>query len=713
MTENIQEQNLTHGIDHDPNEILYFAVTNYRNQRRKFGIKPEDRRRHVYIIGKTGMGKSNLMTNMIVQDIALGHGCCLVDPHGDDVKDILESIPSHRINDVIYFNPADLEYPIAFNILENVNPEHKHLVASGLMGVFTKIWANMWSARMEYILNNCLLALLDSPGTTLLGVNRLLVDKDYRKKIVGRIQDPIVKSFWVNEYANYNERFRTEAIAPIQNKVGQFLSSSVIRNIVGQTKSSIDLRGIMDEGKIMILDLTKGKIGEDNSSLLGAMMITKLQLAAMSRVDVPERQRRDFYLYVDEFQNFATTSFATILSEARKYRLNLIMGHQYIAQLDETVSPAVFGNVGTIICFRVGAPDAEELVKEFTPFFTEEDLVNLTKYDVYLKLMIDGVASKPFSATALPPTYKGKSTGNYEKVIKVSRERYSKPRAEVEEKILRWSGVEEVGKAIAESEDVNEEEAIFRDNIGRKIKTSSNNDNDQDEKRHAAINALRNTNKNNEQGTKAICDLCGENTVLNFEPDYSRNIFCRKCLKEMKENGLRPPRNLPLHNSSPKKENSTPVIATVIGSDQENSKKIHETREPRQEMRSVGRYLRSDNEQRTRDRSGKIQNNVIHQKTTLTSNKKITANEQKQIIDLSEKKLDKITDKKILGSDKPNNAVISLHQVITDLATKPDAETNQPAISLSDLSSTKPTSFKKIKDRGPKMVQPGEVVKLD
>jgi hypothetical protein len=324
-----------HQIDHDPTEIIYFAETNYRNQRKKFGIKPDDRRRHMYIIGKTGMGKTNLMENMIIQDIKLGHGVGVVDPHGELVSTILDHIPSHRINDVIYFNPSDLDYPIAFNVLENVNPEYKHLVASGLMGVFTKIWANLWSARMEYILNNCILALLDSPSTTLLGVNRLLVDKNYRRKIISKIQDPIVKSFWVNEYANYNERFRTEAIAPIQNKVGQFLSSSIIRNIVGQTKSSIDLRKVMDEGKVLLMDLSKGRIGEDNSALLGAMMITKLQLAAMSRVDIPETKRRDYYLYVDEFQNFATSSFANILSEARKYRLNLVMGHQYIEQLDE------------------------------------------------------------------------------------------------------------------------------------------------------------------------------------------------------------------------------------------------------------------------------------------------------------------------------------------------------------------------------------------
>ena len=353
---------------HNDNEITYFAKTNFRNQEKKFGIRLDDRRRHMYVVGKTGVGKTEILKNMIIQDMENGHGLAYIDPNGDAVEDILECVPSHRINDVIYYNPADTDYPIAFNILENVDPEYKHLVADGLMGVFTKIWANMWSARMEYILRNCILALLDVPGNTLLGVMRLLVDKDFRGKVIDKIKDPVVKSFWVEEYANYNDRFRTEAIAPIQNKIGQFLSSSIIRNIVGQTKSTIDLRKIMDDGKILLMNLSKGKIGEDNSALLGAMMVTKIQLAAMSRADTPEKERKDFFLYVDEFQNFATESFADILSESRKYHLGLIVGHQYIAQLatpDSTrVRDAVFGNVGTIVCFRVGAADAYFLLKE-------------------------------------------------------------------------------------------------------------------------------------------------------------------------------------------------------------------------------------------------------------------------------------------------------------------------------------------------------------
>lgn len=429
------------------NEVVAFAYTNFRNLKKKFGIKPDDRRRHMYIIGKTGMGKSTLIENMVIQDIRNGKGVALVDPLGDLVERILKFIPSNRINDVVYFNPADFQYPLAFNVLESIDPTHHHLVTSGLIAVFKKIWVDSWGPRLEYVLRNTILSLLEYPGSTLLGVTRMLVDKKFRQKVVDKITDPIVKAFWLDEFNAYSNQFRTEAVSPIQNKVGQFLSSSVIRNIVGQSKSTIDMRTIMDSGKILLMNLSKGRIGEDNASLLGAMMITKLQLAAMSRVDTPEAERRDFYLYVDEFQNFATESFATILSEARKYRLNLTIAHQYIEQLDETVQAAVFGNVGTIICFRVGAADAEFLVKEFEPTFTEIDLVNLTKYDVYLRLMIDGVASDPFSATTLPPL--DGETENGEKVIFASRERYANTKESVEEKITRWSGVEEMYRQTA------------------------------------------------------------------------------------------------------------------------------------------------------------------------------------------------------------------------------------------------------------------------
>jgi hypothetical protein len=428
------------GIKEEKEDICLFAQTNYRNQMRRFGMKLDDRRRHMYVIGKTGMGKTTMMENMVLHDIYSGHGVGIVDPHGDFAEKIINYIPPNRINDVVYFNPSDTDFPIGFNILEVANEEQKHLVAAGLMGIFKKIWPDVWSSRMEYILNNTLLALLDYPGSTLLGINRLLADKKYRKKVISKLTDPVIKAFWQNEFASYNDRYAQEAVAPIQNKIGQFLSASVIRNMVAQVKSTINIREIMDSKKILVMNLSKGRIGEDNSRLLGGMIITKIQLAAMERVDTPEKDRQDFFMYVDEFQNFATASFANILSEARKYRLSLIMAHQYVKQLDELVADAVFGNVGTIVTFRVGGPDAEMLVKEFTPTFMEEDIVNLAKYNIFLKLMINGVASLPFSAMTMPPI--GSPTGSRDRVVKVSRERYSKNKSEIEDKIIRWSGME-------------------------------------------------------------------------------------------------------------------------------------------------------------------------------------------------------------------------------------------------------------------------------
>ena len=420
-------------------QITLIGETNFRNTRRRFGIKEDDRRRHVYLIGKTGMGKSTLLENMIIEDIRQGRGVGFVDPHGDTAEKILNFIPPSRINDIVYVNPADVEHPIAFNILETVDTRYKHLIASGLMGVFKKIWPDVWSARMEYILNNTILALLDYPGSTMLGVNRMLSDRAYRAKVVEKIKDPVVKAFWVDDFGKWQDRYAMEAIAPVQNKVGQFLSVALIRNIIGQVKSTINIREIMDSRKILILNLSKGRIGEDNSRLLGGMFITKIQLAAMERVDIPEVERKDFYLYVDEFQNFATESFANILSEARKYRLNLIVAHQYVEQLDEKVAAAVFGNVGTMVVFRVGGADAETLVKEFTPRFIEEDLVSLPKYQFYIKLMIDGAVSEPFSAIGLAPLNSDETMQNRDKVIRVSRERYATKLEVVEEKIARWA----------------------------------------------------------------------------------------------------------------------------------------------------------------------------------------------------------------------------------------------------------------------------------
>lgn len=437
--------------DHE-NEITLFGETNFRNARRRFGIKTDDRRRHMYIIGKTGMGKTTLLENLIMSDIMAGHGCCYVDPHGDTAEKLLDFIPASRINDVVYFNPADIDFPVGFNILETESDEQKPLIASGLMGVFKKIWPDVWSPRMEYILMNCVLALLDYPGATLLGINRLLVDKDYRARVVAKIRDPIVKTFWVAEFTAWSEKYATEAIAPVQNKVGQFLSSAVIRNIVAQVKSTINLRRIMDDEKILIVNLSKGRIGEDNMRLLGGMLVTKIQMAAQERQNIQEKERRDFYLFVDEFQNFANESFATILSEARKYRLNLIVAHQYVEQLDEKVAAAIFGNVGTMLAMRVGGTDAAALETEFAPTFTPEDLVNLPKFQFYLKLMVDGVSTPPFSASSLGPV--STRTGSEQKVVEQSRERYAEPRHIIEQKVLQWSGMEAstfpTGETVAE-----------------------------------------------------------------------------------------------------------------------------------------------------------------------------------------------------------------------------------------------------------------------
>jgi len=434
--------------------ITPIGETIFRGENREFGIKLDDRRRHIYVLGKTGVGKSTLLENMIINDIRDGKGVAFLDPHGESAEKILDFIPEDRLDDVIYFDPSDIEYPIAFNPLEEVGPEFRHLVASSMMGVFKKIWADAWSARMQYILNNTLLALLEYPSTTLLGIQRMLNNADYRKEVVANLKDPVVKSFWIDEFARYSQRFETEATAAIQNKVGQFISNPLIRNILGQSHSTIDLRKAMDDGKILIANLSKGKIGEDNSALLGAMLITKLQLAAMSRVSTPEEKRRDFFLYVDEFQNFATESFANILSEARKYRLSLVLANQYLDQIDEegkyTVRSAIFGNVGTILIFRVGARDAEFLEKEFEPEYEINDLVNLPKYHIYLKLMIDGISSRPFAAKTLSPALPSKERYK-DVIIENSRQRYAINKEKVEKKIAQeWlAGEAEVAERVS------------------------------------------------------------------------------------------------------------------------------------------------------------------------------------------------------------------------------------------------------------------------
>ena len=404
-------------------EINFFGRTEFRNRLTTFGIKQPDRRRHIYLIGKTGTGKSTLIANMAIDDLKKRHGLAIIDPHGDLSEILLDYIPSYRINDVCYLNPADKEHPFSINILEVTNPAQAELVASGIVSIFYKLYSYSWGPRLEYILRNTLLTLTQVPNATLVDVVRILTHKNYRMGVVEKLTDQVLQDFWTKEFEKMPDRLREEAINPILNKVGQFVSSPLIRGIIGQPHSTIDLEQIMNEGKILIVNLSQGRLGEDNSALLGAMIITKLQLAAMNRVNVPEEQRRDFYLYVDEFQNFATDSFIKILSEARKYRLNLCLANQYMAQIAEPVQKAILGNAGTLIAFLLGAEDAFILEKEFGEIFTQKNLVGLSNFQVIIKLAIDNLTSRPFFAYTLPLP---KSVNqNREKVIKVSQERYS------------------------------------------------------------------------------------------------------------------------------------------------------------------------------------------------------------------------------------------------------------------------------------------------
>jgi len=410
--------------DAEKKQITFIGKTEFKNQETTFGIKRNDRQRHVYIIGKTGTGKSWLLANMIIEDIRKGEGVAVVDPHGDLVEIILRYIPSSRINDVCFFNPADPEYGYPLNPLEVANESQKELVASGIVSIFHKLYAHSWGPRLEHILRNTLLTLTSVPGHTLADVIRILTDKRFRSKVISQLQDRTLIRFWQQEFETMSDNFRQEAISPILNKVGQYVSSPLIRKNISHPVSKIKVEEIMNTGKILLCDLSSGKIGEDNSALLGAMVVTQIQQAAMNRVFMPESERKPFYLFVDEFQNFATSSFVQILSEARKYRLNLTVANQYMAQLDREIQDAILGNVGTLITFVVGSQDAYILDREFGKDFTQDDLVSLGRYQILLKLGIDGETSRPFYATTLPlPSCVNK---NKKKIIKVSREKYGK-----------------------------------------------------------------------------------------------------------------------------------------------------------------------------------------------------------------------------------------------------------------------------------------------
>jgi energy-coupling factor transporter ATP-binding protein EcfA2 len=426
---------------YDEEKITYFGETDFRNKRTHFGIKAKDRSKHMYVIGKTGMGKSTLLENLAIQDIQNDEGLIFIDPHGSTAVKLLDYVPRHRIDDVVYFAPHDADFPIAFNVLEQVPKEKRNAVAGGLISTFKKIWVDSFSSRMEYLLNYTLLALLDVPGTTLLSVNRLLSDKVYRKYIVDRVEDTLVRTFWTTEFEKYTTTYASEAVAPIQNKVGQFIASPMIRNIIGQDTSTIDFRSFMDQKKIVIINISKGIIGPENMRLLGGMLITKIQLAAMSRANLSDdalKRIPNTYLYVDEFQNFANESFAEILSESRKYKLCLTVANQYIDQMTEEVRNAVIGNVGTFISFRVGSTDAELMEKEFAPSFMAQDMVNLGFTQMYLKLMIDGIGSKPFSANSLPPIIKPEKS-HVEEIIGYSRKYFTSEKEKVETEIKKWA----------------------------------------------------------------------------------------------------------------------------------------------------------------------------------------------------------------------------------------------------------------------------------
>jgi CxxC-x17-CxxC domain-containing protein len=640
-------------------DITYIGYSTYRDKNQLFGIKRKDRRQHVYILGKSGTGKSVLMFNMIIQNIKNGDGVCMVDPHGENVEAILSAIPPNRMKDVVYFNPADTEYHIGFNVLELIDPKYKHLVASGLMGIFTKIWANAWSARMEYILNNAILALLDTPGTTLLGIPRMLVDKDYRQKIISNLKDPVIKAFWIHEYEAWQDKFRNEAIAPIQNKVGQFLSTSIIRNVVGQSKSTINIFDIMNEGKIFLVNVSKGRIGEDNSSLLGGMIITKIQLAAMERVRIPEDERKDFYLYVDEFQNFVTDAFASILSEARKYRLNLTVAHQYTAQLvsdkSSAVRDAVFGNVGTMIIFRCGADDAEFLEKEFDPEFTPQDIVNLPNYKIYLKLMIDGVTSRPFSAKTISPMAKGNKETE-EEVIKSSRDLYCRSKEVVEREINNWSGM------------------------------SLGNEND--------VTGV--------EKFPAECSICKKETTVPFKPEKGRPVYCRDCIAKMKSGELKPIKGSMSQVRQDEAKFYKPLSDLGIEFEKKDAhvnsiEKVQEERYPER----IDVHVQHPDEIARRPGIFSAIKKVFDKKASFSNSQPRDKQQQvsiknKFVNQTHEKPKDNTALREILNKTLSENKIFSDSSV--DKEEKPK-EKEEPSISLNELKNTQPAFSSPSKDR--------------
>lgn len=432
--------NLPTNKNTEESDLTVLGNTDYRWEKITFGIKKEDKFRHMYIVGKTGTGKSVFLSNMIISDMKTGNGLCLLDPHGELVDAVLEHIPTNRINDVILFDVADSDFPIGFNLLQAETEDGKNLIASGVVTTFKRLFGTSRGPRLEYILRNVVLSLVEYPNATLMHILRILTDKNFREEVVSNIKDTVVMKFWMNEFNKRNDKQREEAVGPITNKVGQFLSSKLVRNIFGQPRTKLNMRKAMDEGKIILVNLSKGRIGEDNANMIGSLLVTKIQIDAMSRADIPAHMRRDFYLYIDEFQNFASESFVTVLSEARKYKLSLIVANQYTSQLLPEIKDAIFGNVGTTISFTVGKDDADIIAAQFKEMVSVNDLISLPKYTTYTRLMIDGISSDPFSTKTLAPNLVGEgSLELIDKIRKQSRQRYAMQRNQLEKLMDAWS----------------------------------------------------------------------------------------------------------------------------------------------------------------------------------------------------------------------------------------------------------------------------------